>query len=447
MVITNSQTPEGMTRYGRISCIPTGVGAWAIRGIDMRISTPAGLAIAVGFIASSVYVAAPVAVSAHAGPGSSATRTYEQELLPGLNFTGHGGSAATDINDRGVAVGHTETLPDSCCSGWAHAVVWHDGQITDLGTLSRARGSRSSANAINEAGVVVGWSWDPREDPVAAQWEDGAGRQLWAPGEATDINDGGTVVGTSDGKAVVWRRGKLRELPGLGGESAATAVNNKGVVAGWSESISGERHAVVWRRMAGWSTSGQARPWTSTVGGWWSARRRTDGAVAWKGTSIRPLGLQGIAHAVSDSGLVAGVVFDSSRFAQAFVWDKGHVTLVAEAPVISVDALNDQGVVAGAIGGNVGRSVCGGRSATSRELAEQLPHKSGSDKGCPTRCQRRTRPCRESCSTRRTRYTAINGSALARRRGRTCQNVDGCSLMTLPRPAKGRQPRAGVRRQ
>jgi probable HAF family extracellular repeat protein len=325
----------------------------------MRISTRAGFAIAVGFIVSSVCVAAPVAFGAHAGPGLSATRAYEQERLPGLNFAGHGGSAATDINDRGVAVGYTETLPDSCCTGWWHAVVWQDGQITDLGTLSQAHGSRSVANAVNEAGVVVGWSWDPQEGllPVAAGWKDGAGRQLWAPGTATDINDGGTVVGTSDGKAVVWRRGKLRELPGLGGESAATAVNNKGVVAGWSESISGERHAVVWRRNGRLVDLGPGQALDLNSRGLVVGSTPDDGAVAWKGTSIRPLGLQGIAHAVSDSGLVAGVVFDSSRFAQAFVWDKGHVSLVAEAPVISVDALNDQGVVAGAIGGNVGRSV------------------------------------------------------------------------------------------
>lgn len=282
---------------------------------------------------------------------SAATHTYEAEALPGLGFTGHGGSSATDINDRGVAVGYTEAYADACCTGYWHAVVWRNGTIADLGTLSGEHGSQSAATGINERGVVVGWSRaasQSGEDTVAARWVGGVGHRLWTRGEAADVNDVGTVVGTRAGNAVVWRRGSLRKLPGLGGASAAVAVNGRDVVAGWSETAAGERHAVIWRagRLVDLGP-GDARDINDD--GLVAGSTPDDGAVIWRGTRIQSLGLpEGVAQAVSDTGLVAGII--NGARTQLFVRDRGDVSIVTENIFGAIHAVNDRGVVAGNVG-------------------------------------------------------------------------------------------------
>ena len=121
-------------------------------------------------------------------------------------------SRATDINDRGTAVGNAEVAGTDD----VHAVVWSrskTGQwnIADLGTL--AGYSRSGANAINNKGVIVGWSFNS------------------------------TLTASS---AFVYN-GSMVALPSLGGaRSAAAGVNKHGVIVGWSELPLGIRHAAMW---------------------------------------------------------------------------------------------------------------------------------------------------------------------------------------------------------
>ena len=74
----------------------------------------------------------------------------------------------------------------------ASMVVWEDGRMIDLGTPS---GSGSEANAINDAGQIVGMI-----DLMAFLWEDGVWTELGTlPGHslsgASDINTAGEVVG------------------------------------------------------------------------------------------------------------------------------------------------------------------------------------------------------------------------------------------------------------
>lgn len=46
----------------------------------------------------------------------------------------------------------------------------------------------------------------------------------------------------------VWQNGRMRELPGLGGrESWASAINNRGQVAGYSKTKARDSHAVLWQ--------------------------------------------------------------------------------------------------------------------------------------------------------------------------------------------------------
>lgn len=67
--------------------------------------------------------------------------------LPTLGGTD---GTALDVNDAGHVVGRSLHA-----SGGPHAVVWKHGVATDLGTLS---GDHSEARAINNHGVIVGFS-------------------------------------------------------------------------------------------------------------------------------------------------------------------------------------------------------------------------------------------------------------------------------------------------
>lgn len=82
-----------------------------------------------------------------------------------LNTLGGTTSTALDINNSGWAVGHS-TLPD----GTTHACVWHYTTPFDLGTLGGS--GESEAYHINENGWIIGSSngravlWTPVPEPV-----------------------------------------------------------------------------------------------------------------------------------------------------------------------------------------------------------------------------------------------------------------------------------------
>jgi probable HAF family extracellular repeat protein len=80
--------------------------------------------------------------------------------------------------------------------GGAHAFLWENGVMTDLGTLGS--GGSSGANAINPAGQVVGYSGPPGNEH-ASLWEKGVVTDLGTLGgpfsQAYDINPAGQVVG------------------------------------------------------------------------------------------------------------------------------------------------------------------------------------------------------------------------------------------------------------
>jgi probable HAF family extracellular repeat protein len=145
--------------------------------------------------------------------------------------TWHGLSAgeAVDINNRG------QTLVNLHAADWSRerAVLWWRGAVTDLGSLG---GTRTWAVAINERGMVLGWSDDAAGTPHPFLWHGGRMTDL-TPGSTSwtndvrDINESGDVAGSVDGTPTLWRRGVRTDLlPGRYG--GATAINNRGDVAG-----------------------------------------------------------------------------------------------------------------------------------------------------------------------------------------------------------------------
>jgi probable HAF family extracellular repeat protein len=153
--------------------------------------------------------------------------------------------AAWDINDSGQIVGVAE-MP------YKRATLWHNGTITDLGTLG---GDRSAAFGINEAGHVVGEAQLPSSAPTysrtrAALWRNGTKINLGILGDsagsshAFGINASDDVVGwniqSADGttttRGFLWRAGVMYDLTDLVAGSGwtivdARAINDAGQIA------------------------------------------------------------------------------------------------------------------------------------------------------------------------------------------------------------------------
>jgi probable HAF family extracellular repeat protein len=121
-------------------------------------------------------------------------------------------------------------------------------EILDLGV-----GSPGTAQAVNEAGQIVGESGTGR--PFL--WSGGVLTELLPPGMtggvAYDINESGEIVvsayNASTVRGFLWSGGSYYELPPPAGYccSQAYAINDAGDVAGHVNVAGGGAHAAIWR--------------------------------------------------------------------------------------------------------------------------------------------------------------------------------------------------------
>ena len=131
-----------------------------------------------------------------------AVEALEGRDVPSYSITdlgvspGYMSSTAEAVNNAGQVVGFEQTA-DSV----SHAFIWQNGAMTDLGTLG---GTNSYASAINGSGQVVGTSdtgeLDQFGDVIshAFLWENGVMTDSTPAGifsSASGINDVGQVVG------------------------------------------------------------------------------------------------------------------------------------------------------------------------------------------------------------------------------------------------------------
>ncbi|HEV3169083.1 MAG TPA: hypothetical protein VGZ32_02015, partial [Actinocrinis sp.] len=141
----------------------------------MNIARKASLAM---LAATSIAAAGISSAEASTGPRPAATAAALYSVTD-LGTLGTGNlSVANAINNAGVVVGYTEPTP-----GLPHAFRWSGGTMTDLGI--EPGGDSSVANAINDAGQVAG---------TADRHSGGYGYPVrWsAAGTLTDL--GGTIT-------------------------------------------------------------------------------------------------------------------------------------------------------------------------------------------------------------------------------------------------------------
>jgi probable HAF family extracellular repeat protein len=160
-------------------------------------------------------------------------------------------SQAFRINDVGQVVGESAVL--TAGGGISEATLWSGGVPTVLS------GIPSAANAINNAGQVVGYSLFSGDSNIQATlWSGGVATNLGAlvpgsiGGNAHDINDREQVVGESyfsdSIEATLLSRGVATDLGRLPGFTRGVpyAINDAGGVVGLSGNDSGPTEATLW---------------------------------------------------------------------------------------------------------------------------------------------------------------------------------------------------------
>ena len=311
--------------------------------------------------------------AAHAQPQDAAKARY---TIQDLGTLGGSFSFAGGISDNGWVEGYSSLPGDND----THSFLWRNGKMTDLGTL----GGPNSFSEFrpDDFGNGGGYSDTSVPDPNgedfcgfgtqlkcrAFYWHHGA--MLAQPtlggnnGTGFGINDFGDLAGSAENqvheptcagtgqvlqyKPVVWRQGRVYELPTLGGDPVGVsyAVNDLGEAVGQTgpcgtEAFGGTGHAVLWRNgraidlgSLGGSTNNAPQDiniLSQVVGFSGLPGDRTFHAFLWQRGVMHDLGtLPGDIHSVAESINIAGEVVGRSSDAdfngRGFVWQNGKMT-------------------------------------------------------------------------------------------------------------------------
>jgi probable HAF family extracellular repeat protein len=300
---------------------------------------------------------------------SHAFQWRDGELIELPTLSGLNNSGANWVSDSGLVAGFSETaaIDPFLRTQEMHAVLWRNGQITDLGTLKAEGGHESVAFAVNSRGQVAGAAFIGPDDinPFGQQrpflWENGVMHDLGTLGGPdaglvgsikgnVEMNESGQVVACSDTNSTInpvtqtptidpflWdKEDGMIDLGTLGGTSGcAIYINNRGQVVGFSD-VAGDQgcpnaclpHPFLWERGEGMKDLG-------TLGGDF-----------------------GFANWISDSGEVAGTAStQDDQAVHAFLWKNGVKTDLGTLPgdvCSSSQAVNSKGQMVG----NSSSSTC-----------------------------------------------------------------------------------------
>jgi probable HAF family extracellular repeat protein len=372
---------------------------------------PTDSVLLIGLLCGIVF---PTTISAQQSPREPRYKLIDLGTFGGPH-SAVGGSQTIVLNNRRVLVGGADTSIEDPFSPLCfdfeycfveHAFRWHDGFLRDLGLLPS--GSSSVAYAINQSGLVVGWSQNGLIDPITgvpeyvpAVWSRGRINDLGTFGGAfgvcTAVNDHGFVVGTAENstadpfrladflsdpnistapnstqlRAFGWRGRKIFDLGDLGGPGAIPLfVNNRGQVAGTSFTSSTPGplgfpplEPFLWHD--GVMTS------LGTLGGTFgiAAKVTNQGQVvgdsdlegdssqhgfSWKNGVLTDIGTLGgnfsTAKWVNESGEVVGYATNEAGLIRAFRWKHGYMRdlgAVDSDPCSTAWSVNEAGQIVG----------------------------------------------------------------------------------------------------
>jgi probable HAF family extracellular repeat protein len=296
-------------------------------------------------------------------------------------------SFALGLNDTGQVVGYSALAGDRT----AHAFLWSDGRLRDLGTLDGY--AFSLAAGINDRGQAAGYADLPRADaPRAFRWAAGTGLldlgSLGGPvpfarSSGAGIDGEGRVVGvsvTAEGRQHAFRTAPDRVIDPAaddlgtlgGGDSGATAVSRSGAeVAGWSTTSGGPVHAFRWTPGGGMQDLGTlggsssrslaVSPSGAFVVGWSDTSDRGTRAFLWPAPNgpMRDLGTLGgssaVATGVNDAGQVVGYAAVTGDRLHAFLYSEAtglldlnsRIDLPAGWELTHASAINGSGRIVG----------------------------------------------------------------------------------------------------
>jgi len=169
-----------------------------------------------------------------------------------LGTLGGAWGSASALNNRGQVIGTSSLAADpaACFTGNdpqnCHPFFWDNGKLIDL--TAQSGGLIVNANAINDAGEIVGLACFPNGTCHAYLWRSGVMTDLGAlPGDCFSqpfaINSRGQVVGQSfscdgSGRVFLWENGSMIDLnalvpPGSSLQLDNTeAINDRGEIGG-----------------------------------------------------------------------------------------------------------------------------------------------------------------------------------------------------------------------
>lgn len=252
--------------------------------------------------------------------------SYQDGQMTDLGaLPGNNSSAVFQINSKGVGVGMSGDGTIDPVTGWPadHAVMFEDGQVTELGTLPG--GDESFAISVNDRGQVAGFASNGTPDDFSFfQW----GSQV---------------------RSFVWQNGVMQDIGTLGGPDAVmTTMNARGQVMGLSYTSSTPTdtngippvHPFIWEKGFMRDLGSLGGTWTSP--NWMNGAGQVTGfstlagdesgrAFLWDGkhmVSIPTLGGDfSWANYVNDAGHVVGLAgLPGDHAYHAFIWANGKMT-------------------------------------------------------------------------------------------------------------------------
>ena len=175
---------------------------------------------------------------------------WDGSTMLDLGTLGGTNGSPTALNNRGQVIGSSNLMGDPGCpnSCQTHPFLWDQGNLIDLYT-NTVGGNPITANAINDAGEILGAAAFPAQPHDAYLWKHGVATDLghlngdcfseaWAMNSTGQI---GVISSSCDGtnaRAALWENGSLIDLNILipAGSSLQLflpqAINDRGEIAG-----------------------------------------------------------------------------------------------------------------------------------------------------------------------------------------------------------------------